>query len=369
VALAGGVRRPGARPAAAPDDPRRDGVDGRAAASVGQQERFRRLVNHPFAFSEETAMYDPNTGRWLQPDPEGFDAQDPNLDRFVGNDPTNATDPTGLQEILPLDWLKEVQRARFKELQELATRVSREELAIILRMEHPIHIDEDIDAPYDHAHDWMPLEHTLSGHVYTDLDLSGKGNYKLTYLGKVSDGDDAVEVRFKIDGESKSFRPTTVKGTIDTDAKSGPQSLKTTTGITLAEQEPPFLTFEGQYLIGDVHGRSGFSLDTTIFGHNASDAKLHVTGTYHYNSDYSLDAKVTYEAGGKYSILITGYVPTSEFTRIENIFKPGLEFGIENWKGTIKFRGDLLLNGFHLNGHWDGKRGYELHLGFPEHHW
>src|SRR5208283_1618081 len=41
-------------------------------------------------------MYDPTTGRWLSQDPIGFFGGDPNLYRYTGNDPTNATDPTGL---------------------------------------------------------------------------------------------------------------------------------------------------------------------------------------------------------------------------------------------------------------------------------
>jgi hypothetical protein len=44
-------------------------------------------------------MYDPNIGRWLQEDPEGFAAGDSNLNRYVGNDPTNRTDPSGLEGI------------------------------------------------------------------------------------------------------------------------------------------------------------------------------------------------------------------------------------------------------------------------------
>jgi hypothetical protein len=38
----------------------------------------------------------PQTGRWNAEDPDGFTAGDSNLYRYVGNDPTNATDPTGL---------------------------------------------------------------------------------------------------------------------------------------------------------------------------------------------------------------------------------------------------------------------------------
>jgi RHS repeat-associated protein len=40
--------------------------------------------------------YDPNTGRWTSQDPLGFGGGDANLYRYVGNGPTNATDPSGL---------------------------------------------------------------------------------------------------------------------------------------------------------------------------------------------------------------------------------------------------------------------------------
>jgi RHS repeat-associated protein len=40
--------------------------------------------------------YDPKTGRWLSPDPINFLAGDTNLYRYVGNGPTNYTDPSGL---------------------------------------------------------------------------------------------------------------------------------------------------------------------------------------------------------------------------------------------------------------------------------
>jgi hypothetical protein len=42
-------------------------------------------------------MYDPNTGRFMTEDPSGFFlAGDPNLQRYVGNNPLSFTDPSGL---------------------------------------------------------------------------------------------------------------------------------------------------------------------------------------------------------------------------------------------------------------------------------
>lgn len=43
--------------------------------------------------------YDPSIGRWTTQDPIAFESGDANLYRFVGNDPTNATDPTGLKMV------------------------------------------------------------------------------------------------------------------------------------------------------------------------------------------------------------------------------------------------------------------------------
>jgi RHS repeat-associated protein len=45
----------------------------------------------------EARWYDTGTGRWLSMDPIGFAAGDVNLYRYVGNNPTNSTDPSGLQ--------------------------------------------------------------------------------------------------------------------------------------------------------------------------------------------------------------------------------------------------------------------------------
>jgi hypothetical protein len=42
-------------------------------------------------------VYDPIAGRWLSEDPLGYAAGDANLYRYVGNNPVNAADPSGLQ--------------------------------------------------------------------------------------------------------------------------------------------------------------------------------------------------------------------------------------------------------------------------------
>jgi RHS repeat-associated protein len=40
--------------------------------------------------------YDPKTGRWISEDPIGFAGRDTNLQRYVGNNPLNFVDPSGL---------------------------------------------------------------------------------------------------------------------------------------------------------------------------------------------------------------------------------------------------------------------------------
>jgi RHS repeat-associated protein len=47
----------------------------------------------------DTRWYDADTGNWISEDPIGFAGGDSNLSRYVGNGPTNATDPSGLVEI------------------------------------------------------------------------------------------------------------------------------------------------------------------------------------------------------------------------------------------------------------------------------
>ena len=46
----------------------------------------------------EHRFYDPRTGNWISQDPLGFNGGQTNLSEFVGNSPTNATDPTGMAQ-------------------------------------------------------------------------------------------------------------------------------------------------------------------------------------------------------------------------------------------------------------------------------
>jgi hypothetical protein len=51
-------------------------------------------------------MYQPELGRFLQPDPKEFAAGDYNLYRYCHNDPVNKSDPTGLQDERLSDQMK-----------------------------------------------------------------------------------------------------------------------------------------------------------------------------------------------------------------------------------------------------------------------
>jgi RHS repeat-associated protein len=46
--------------------------------------------------------YDPRIGQFLSEDPIAFTANDPNLRRYVGNEPTRYTDPSGLKQSFPM---------------------------------------------------------------------------------------------------------------------------------------------------------------------------------------------------------------------------------------------------------------------------
>jgi len=79
--------------------------------SFGNVTSETAAVDHLFgytgrAYDEETDLqnnhnrwYDAASGRWLSEDPIGFDGGDANLYRYVGNNATGATDPSGLWEV------------------------------------------------------------------------------------------------------------------------------------------------------------------------------------------------------------------------------------------------------------------------------
>jgi|GEM_PF-1838684 len=60
--------------------------------------------------------YNPSIGRWLIEDPIAFSANDFNLYRYVGNDPTNALDPSGLAQARPASWTITVSSVNLKSL-------------------------------------------------------------------------------------------------------------------------------------------------------------------------------------------------------------------------------------------------------------
>jgi RHS repeat-associated protein len=60
----------------------------------------RELDGETGLYFYRARYYDPANGRFISEDPLGFGAGDTNLYRYVGNSPTNATDPSGM--ILPL---------------------------------------------------------------------------------------------------------------------------------------------------------------------------------------------------------------------------------------------------------------------------
>lgn len=62
----------------------------------------REWLNDLRIYDYRNRMYQPELGRFLQPDPKQFDAGDYNFYRYCHNDPVNKTDPTGLVHEGPL---------------------------------------------------------------------------------------------------------------------------------------------------------------------------------------------------------------------------------------------------------------------------
>jgi RHS repeat-associated protein len=71
----------------------------RASSSYGWVYGYQggRLDNATGLYVFRNRDYSPTLGRWMQIDPAGYGAGDPNLYRDVGNDPTSTVDPMGLQ--------------------------------------------------------------------------------------------------------------------------------------------------------------------------------------------------------------------------------------------------------------------------------
>jgi RHS repeat-associated protein len=78
-------------------NPRVD-ADGNPASAYGNRFMFtgREYLSTLGIYDYRHRHYHPGLGRFLQTDPKGFEAGDQNLFRYVGNNPVNAADPSGL---------------------------------------------------------------------------------------------------------------------------------------------------------------------------------------------------------------------------------------------------------------------------------
>jgi RHS repeat-associated protein len=80
-------------------------VNGQPGSLFGNRFLFtgREWLGDLKLYDYRNRMYQPELGRFLQPDPQEFAAGDYNLYRYCGNDPVNRSDPMGL---LTLDYQK-----------------------------------------------------------------------------------------------------------------------------------------------------------------------------------------------------------------------------------------------------------------------
>lgn len=75
-----------------------DGSGARTYSNYGNRFMFtgREWLSQLGIYDYRNRMYQPQLGRFLQPDPTGFAAGDANLFRYCGGDPVNSVDPSGL---------------------------------------------------------------------------------------------------------------------------------------------------------------------------------------------------------------------------------------------------------------------------------
>jgi RHS repeat-associated protein len=94
-------------------------------------------------------------GRWDQEDPTEFKPGDPNLYRYVGNDPANGTDPTGLTVRVGPNYNDPWTEAKItREYKDYVSDFAKEYLAIFGKPDDPL-IQEIIKALVDSRHVWL----------------------------------------------------------------------------------------------------------------------------------------------------------------------------------------------------------------------
>ena len=76
-------------------------VNGKAGSPAGNRFLFtgREWLKDHRLYDYRNRMYQPELGRFLQPDPKQFEAGDYNLYRYCHNDPVNKSDPLGLYDV------------------------------------------------------------------------------------------------------------------------------------------------------------------------------------------------------------------------------------------------------------------------------
>jgi len=78
-------------------------IDGKAERPR-ERARTSQWLSDLRLYDYRNRMYQPELGRFLQPDVKGFEAGDYNLYRYCGNDPINKTDPLGLYVYSLTSW-------------------------------------------------------------------------------------------------------------------------------------------------------------------------------------------------------------------------------------------------------------------------